>query len=130
MSDTTKIHSHNIGKISTFLSVLCSIHCITTPILAIFLPFFNTHGADWIELAIILLVFALGGTSIRHGYKSHHKNQTPAVIFIVGLIILIAGYVVHEIEIPYLHTSFMILGSTLTAVGQLYNLKLSHIKSH
>lgn len=130
MSDTTKIHSHNIGKISTFLSVLCSIHCIATPILSLFLPFFNTHGADWIELAIILFIIVLGGTSILHGYKGHHKNSTPGIIFLTGLVLLIVGYLIHDLEMGALHTSLMIIGSLFTAVGQLYNLKLSHSKSH
>lgn len=128
MSDNTKIHSHKIGKISTFLSILCSIHCIATPILAIFLPFFNTHGADWIELAIILFIIILGGSSILHGYKGHHGNSKPGIIFLIGLILLMTGYAIHELDLNTVHTGLMIVGSIFTATGQLYNLKLSHTK--
>ncbi len=126
MSEPAKIHSHNIGKISTALSVLCAIHCIATPILALFLPFLDTHSSDWIELALIFFILILGGSSIYHGYKSHHGKTLPAVLFAIGLFLLVIGYLIHSLENQTLHTAVMIIGSLFSAGGQIYNLKLSH----
>lgn len=127
MSEPAKIHSHNIGKISTVLSILCAIHCIATPILALFLPFLDTHSADWVEIALILFILILGGSSIYHGYKGHHGKILPSVLFATGLLFLIIGYIIHGSENQTFHTALMITGSLFSAGGQIYNLKLSHM---
>ncbi len=126
MDQPVKIHSHNIGKISTALTILCSIHCIATPILALFIPFMGTHQSDWVELALIAFIILLGGSSIYHGVKSHHHKRLPAIFFVTGLLFLIIGYFLHAEELQRIHTIMMVTGSTLSAIGQIYNLKLSH----
>ncbi|HUH73489.1 MAG TPA: MerC domain-containing protein [Chitinophagales bacterium] len=126
MDQPAKIHTHNIGKISTALTILCSIHCIATPVLALFLPFFNTHQSDWIELAMIIFIIVLGGTSVYHGFKSHHHKPLPSILFVSGLAILIIGFLLHGDEFQRIHTILTVVGSSLSAVGQIYNLKLSH----
>ena len=126
MNQPAKIHSHNIGKISTALTILCSIHCIATPVLALFIPFFNTHESDWIELSMIVFIILLGGTSVYHGYKSHHHRPLPSILFVSGLLLMIIGYFLHGEEFQKIHTSLTVIGSSLSAAGQIYNLKLSH----
>jgi len=126
MNEPVKAHQHNIGKIGTALSILCSIHCIATPILALFIPALDLHGADWIELAMIAGIVLLGGSSLMHGYKSHHRNLKPGYIFSAGIIFFLLGYLFHDSDIQGLHKTLMICGSILCAGGQIYNLKLSH----
>ena len=129
MDQTAKIHSHNIGKISTALTILCSIHCIATPVLALFLPFFNSHKSDWVELGMILFIIVLGGTSVYHGYKSHHHKALPSILFVSGLVLMIIGYFLHASEFQTIHTTLTVIGSSLSTAGQIYNLKLSHFPS-
>lgn len=126
MDQTAKIHSHNIGKISTALTILCSIHCIATPVLALFIPFMGTHQSDWVELALIAFIILLGGSSIYHGVKSHHHKRLPAIFFVSGLVLMIIGYFLHASEFQKIHTALTVIGSSLSAAGQIYNLKLSH----
>ena len=127
MAISTKGHTHKIGKISTALSILCAIHCVITPILALFLPFIDTHSNGWMEIALIVSVFFLGGSSLLHGYRNHHKKALPGIIFILGMILFIIGLSLHDNSLLLYHTILMIAGGTLSAVGQLYNLKLSHL---
>lgn len=129
MDQTAKIHSHNIGKISTALTILCSIHCIATPILALFIPFMGTHQSDWVELALIAFIILLGGSSIYHGVKSHHHKALPSILFVSGLVLMIIGYFLHASEFQTIHTALTVIGSSLSAAGQIYNLKLSHFPS-
>jgi uncharacterized membrane protein HdeD (DUF308 family) len=126
MDQPAKIHSHNIGKISTALTILCSIHCIATPVLALFIPFMGTHQSDWIELAMIVFIILLGGTSVYHGYKSHHHKPLPSILFVSGLVLMIIGFSLHADEFQNIHTTLTVVGSSLSAAGQIYNLKLSH----
>src|SRR5665647_254470 len=83
-------HKHYSEQITVFLSVLCTIHCILTPILVALLPVVGNYFEQyhWVEYIIILSVFLLGTSSILHGYKYHHQNKFPAYIFFAGLIML------------------------------------------
>lgn len=128
MNTPNKEHKHNIGKISTALTLLCSIHCVATPFLAIFIPVLggHHHGMDWLELAMIAGVVVLGGSSLLHGYKDHHGNSLPAKIFAAGITLLIVGFAIHGLELHILHKSLMISGSLISAFAQIYNLKLNH----
>jgi intracellular septation protein A len=120
-----KEQQHNISKIGTALTLLCSVHCLATPFLALFIPFFNSHDMDWLELAIIGGVVVLGSSSMMHGYKDHHGNKWPLIFFLTGIALLISGFAIHGANLPFLHKALMIIGSLSAAVGQLLNLKLN-----
>ncbi|MCO5249467.1 MAG: MerC domain-containing protein [Chitinophagales bacterium] len=127
MSSSHKTHSHKIGKISTALSILCAIHCVMTPILALFLPFIDTHSDGYFEIALIFAVFFLGGFSLLHGYRNHHHNSLPSILFIVGIVLFVIGLSHHDDSLIAYHTILMVAGGIFSAIGQLYNLKLSHL---
>ncbi|MCO5234289.1 MAG: MerC domain-containing protein [Chitinophagales bacterium] len=126
MDKANHIHSHKIGKISTALSVLCAIHCAATPVLVIFLPFLGNHSSDWFEIAMIVFIIILGGSSILHGLRGHHHNKFPAIFFGVGVILMITGLFLHSEHQTTIHTVVMVTGGIFSAIGQIYNLKLSH----
>jgi len=120
-----KEQQHNISKIGTALTLLCSVHCLATPFLALFIPFFNSHDMDWLELAIIGSVVVLGSSSMLHGYRDHHGNKWPLILFITGISLLIGGFAIHGAQMHLLHKTLMIVGSLSAAAGQLLNLKLN-----
>lgn len=126
MSKSNHNHSHKIGKISTVLSILCAIHCAATPILVIFLPFLGSHGSDWFEIAMIIFIIILGGSSLQHSYKGHHQNIFPAIYFGIGVTLMVIGLFLHSDELTTIHTIVMVTGGIFSAIGQIYNLKLSH----
>ena len=117
--------NHNIGKIGTALTLLCSIHCMVTPFLALFVPFFHTHGIDWLEVAIISGVLILGSGTMWHSYKGHHQNIMPMGIFGVGIVLMLSGMFIHGHSMERLHQFLMIGGSLMSAGAQLWNLKLA-----
>jgi len=125
-------HSHYSEKITVFLSVLCAIHCILTPILVVLMPLaaFYLEQYHWIEYILIGSVFVLGTSSILHGYKEHHQNKMPAYIFFFGLILLVAANLVGHLTDFNNSTLHFIsgIGGIAAGVGQLYNLKLNNSK--
>jgi O-antigen/teichoic acid export membrane protein len=126
VSAPIKETTHNIGKLGTALTLLCSVHCVATPFLALFIPVLNNHGVDWLELAIIAGVIILGSSSLWHGYKGHHGDKRPLSLFAVGVFLLLMGMFTHSLEVEILHRSLMIGGSLLSAVAQIWNLKIGH----
>ena len=126
MSAPTKETTHNIGKLGTALTLLCSVHCVATPFLALFIPVFDHHGIDWLELAIIGGVIILGSSSLWHGFKGHHGDKKPLFLFSAGILLLLIGLFTHSLHVELLHRACMIGGSLLSAGAQIWNLKIGH----
>lgn len=123
------IHKHYPEQITVFLSVLCAIHCIITPILVILLPVAGAYFEQyhWLEYIIIASVFILGTSSILHGYKDHHQNKIPAYIFFGGLMLLFAAAFMRLTFNVHSNFEHLVsgIGGIASGLGQLYNLKLS-----
>lgn len=122
-------HKHYTEQFAVFLSVLCTIHCILTPILVALLPVAGAYFEQyhWVEYVIFLSVFLLGSSSIYHGYKTHHHNPAPAYIFSAGLLLMLSSVFIKLLGFAHadLWHLFGGLGGILSGTAQLYDLKLS-----
>jgi hypothetical protein len=73
-------------------SLICAIHCIVLPLVLTSLPLFginivHNHLFEW---GMIILAFCIGVYALLHGYKTHHKNVLPVLLFTAGFILLTA----------------------------------------
>jgi predicted ABC-type exoprotein transport system permease subunit len=119
---------------SVGLSFLCSIHCIATPIFILFVPFFkNLHEYNtYLEILLLLSVLLLGGSSLIHDFRSHHKKALPVILFLIGFLILVSGHLffhdhsTHEVASSGLDNSSIVIisGSILLFTGQMIGLYL------
>ncbi|MFC4263199.1 MerC domain-containing protein [Ferruginibacter yonginensis] len=71
-------------------SLACAIHCVVLPLLLTSLPLFGVniiHNIvfEWIMIGI---AFSIGVYALLHGFKTHHKNWMPVIVFTIGFIIL------------------------------------------
>jgi uncharacterized membrane protein YfcA len=117
---STVVHWDAIGFTA---STLCAIHCAATPLLLTALPLiglkFLAHPA--IEAAMIVLSLMIGATSLRHGYRKHHRKLTALLILIVGFAMIFTGHFVlpepyGELAIPS--------GAGTVAIAHLVNWRL------
>jgi hypothetical protein len=119
-------HKHQTGKLSLLFSMLCLVHCIATPLLFMVFPFLSMyfHTFHTTEIIILIISFSLGFYSLIHGRKYHYQNFSPLLMFSIGTLLIIG---VHSFVVanPY-NSVIMLVGGVLCAIGQLYNLKLSH----
>lgn len=78
-------------------SLACAIHCAVLPLLLSSLPVFGINIIDNVsfEYFMIFLAFAIGLYALHHGYRKHHHNSTPLVIFTTGILLLFAKQVWH-----------------------------------
>jgi hypothetical protein len=79
-------------------SVACAIHCALLPLVLTSLPVFGIEIIDntGFEIMMIIIAAAIGFYSLYHGYKKHHHQLTPLLIFILGILFLCAKQVWHE----------------------------------
>jgi MerC mercury resistance protein len=82
-------------------SIACAVHCAILPL---FLSGLSVFGVNilhnfWFEGGMILLAFAVGILSLRHGYRRHHRSPVPFLLFSAGMIFLFAKQYWHVYEL-------------------------------
>ena len=129
-------HSHvahdKTTKISLFLSLLCTIHCVITPILLIFLGIYPSINATFqllnnpfIELGIILFSGTLGFYTMWHGFKHHHTIKKPLYLFGIGILFFCIHYIFHGFRInEMVNLFFSLTGSVFILWSQVLNYRL------
>jgi len=81
----------NWDALGVATSIACAIHCAVLPLVLTSLPLFgiNIIHNNFFEAGMITLAFGIGFYSLYHGYKRHHHNISPLLIFSIGFIFLV-----------------------------------------
>lgn len=82
----------NLDALGVTASVLCAIHCAVLPLLMASLPILgvNIIHNTLFEYGMITLAFGIGTAALWHGFNRHHRRLTPWLLFVGGMIFLIA----------------------------------------
>jgi hypothetical protein len=72
-------------------AVACAIHCALLPLFLSSLPLFgiNIIHNIYFEAGMITLAFAVGSFSLFHGFRKHHHQILPLLVFAAGFILLV-----------------------------------------
>lgn len=83
-----KINWDGLGIVT---SIACAIHCVVLPVAFTSVPFFgvNIVHNNLFEWGMIAIAFFVGIYALMHGYKTHHKNKLPLVLFSIGFLFLV-----------------------------------------
>jgi MerC mercury resistance protein len=78
-------------------SLACAIHCAVLPMVLTSLPIFgiNIVNNTAFEYFMILLALFIGCCSLWHGYRKHHHNFMPLLVFFLGGLLLFAKQIWH-----------------------------------
>ena len=108
-------------------SLACAIHCAILPMILTSLPILGVNIIQNLafEYFMIVLAFSIGAYSLWHGYKKHHHSFTPLVVFLVGILFLIAKQVWHENQIPLLSVAVLLI-----VFAHLRNFRLCRVHNH
>lgn len=113
-------------KIGLFLSTLCAIHCLATPLLVLALPVLGeVFHEEWVHILMALFVVPVGLYAFWSGYK-HHRQAKVLGLGIVGLLLVGGASVMphelhHEVVEALGYDVFTIGGSVLLIVAHLLN---------
>ncbi|WP_018615094.1 MerC domain-containing protein [Segetibacter koreensis] len=88
MNKNSKINWDALGIAA---SVACAIHCALLPLLFTSLPLFGINIIEnkIFEIIMVIVAFAIGVYSLYHGWKKHHHNYIPLLVFSAGFILLV-----------------------------------------
>jgi MerC mercury resistance protein len=72
-------------------ALACAIHCAVLPLFLGSLPFLGIEiiHNELFEYGMILLAFFIGATALHHGWKRHHHQALPLLIFSLGFVLLL-----------------------------------------
>lgn len=105
-------------------SVACAIHCAILPLMIGSLSILGIniiHNLAF-ESFMILLAFCIGSISLYYGYRKHHHRLIPMILFIFGVLFLLAKQYWHHYEIWLLPIAVLLI-----IIAHLTNLKFSQL---
>jgi hypothetical protein len=116
-----KVNWDGLGIIT---SLLCAIHCALLPVLLTSLPLFGVNIIHNLlfEWGMIVIAVAVGAISLYHGFIKHHQQWSPAVLFTVGIIFLVAKQLYHSYELWLLLPAV-----ALIVTAHYHNYRLCHL---
>lgn len=117
-----EVQTERWDRIGLFLSGLCAIHCVATPLLVLALPVLgNFFEQEWVHLILALLVVPVGVFAFWSGYK-HHQQIKVFALGLVGLLLVGgASLVPHEWVEVQGHDMVTITGSVFLIAAHLLN---------
>lgn len=108
-------------------SLACAIHCALLPLLLTSLPLFGVNIIHniFFEAGMIGLALCIGTYSLFHGYKKHHHNWLPLIIFYSGIIFLVLKQFFAEYE------SWMLIPAVILIISAHFmNYKFCRVHNH
>jgi MerC mercury resistance protein len=82
-------------------SLACAIHCAVLPLVWTSLPLFgiNIMHNYFFEYFMIGLASVVVTYALWHGYKKHHQNLFPILLFTAGILFVLAKQYRHQYEL-------------------------------
>ena len=101
----------NWDAIGIATSLACAIHCAVLPLVLTSLPLFGMNIVDntGFEYFMIFLACCVGVYSLWHGFRKHHHSFFPIMVFLFGMILLIAKQVWHQYQLWLLPPAVLLI---------------------
>jgi len=92
-------------------SILCAIHCAILPLIVATLPFLGVNIIEnaLFEYGMIGLAFAIGSFALWHGFHKHHRHFGPWLLFLGGMLFLLAKQIWHQYEFRLLPFAIVLI---------------------
>ena len=121
------IHLQSISdKTAISLSLLCTIHCLFAPLLAVLLPSISglTLDDEIFHLWLAFAVIPISAYALTMGCKSHKRYRVLALGGTGLLILVVTAIFGHDLFGETLEKTFTVVGASIIAVGHLWNYRL------
>ncbi len=104
MSDNGINTRINWDALGISASLACAIHCALLPLFLTSLPVlgFNIINNLFFETLMIFAAVAIGCYALYHGFKKHHHNTLPLIIFCCGMLLLFGKQIWHQWQLWFL----------------------------
>src|SRR2546421_8074268 len=108
-------------------SLACAIHCALLPLFLTSLPVLGIELIDnmTFEYTMIFIALGIGSIALLHGFKRHHHNLLPLMIFLGGMVLLFAKQRWHQYQ--YWFLPFAVI---LIILAHLLNFRYCRVHNH
>lgn len=108
-------------------SLVCAVHCAILPLFIASLPLFGVNIIEnhTFEYVMIGLAFVIGIYALWHGYRWHHHNKAPLLLFTIGILCLVLKQIIHEY-----HIIILIPAVIFIVAAHWFNYRLYKNQSH
>jgi hypothetical protein len=104
-------------------SLLCIVHCLLAPALAISIPLISTWAIpNWFHWLMAVIIFPVAFLALWRGFKRHHQGIV-LVLGTVGLFLIGVGLFIHGDNLEFAFTG---LGGLFLVSAHLINLRACH----
>lgn len=114
------LKSLNFDRLGTYASAICAVHCLLTGVALGLLSFagIGFMGSLLADVAFLAIAVIVAIIAIFHGMRRHHSYR-PAMVFALGLFMVVLGHFVFRHEHKATSRGFDIedVASTFFSVG-------------
>ena len=91
----------NWDAIGIFTSLACAIHCAVLPLVISAITVFDVNlvNNELFEWGMIVAACIIGAYALLHGYRKHHHEKLPLVLFFTGMLLLIGKQLWHQYQL-------------------------------
>ncbi|MGZ3768893.1 MAG: MerC domain-containing protein [Bdellovibrio sp.] len=109
-------------KVGIFLSGLCAIHCLITPILLLTMPVWGkVFEEEWVHLMMAVFVAPIGLFAFWSGY-THHKKTRVFALGILGISLVVGASLAPHSWVEFFgHDLITIFGSISLITAHVLN---------
>jgi hypothetical protein len=135
IQDPEELETEVIDKLGVLASAICAVHCMLTPVIALFSPVLSSYfESNLVHLIIFLIAVPLALFAFIVNKKKHGSNM-PLILGLIGITCLSIGLVWayfshssvhhhhHEVMISA-DLIFSFLGGAFLIIGHLQNMRL------
>lgn len=118
-----------LNRTGMALSILCAIHCLATPFLALSLPFLGSYFEHnpWIDFLLLGSGLVMGGGITVHNYIKHHRNLPVLLVVLSGFGFMFTAHFFHH---HWMEMPLVIAGAVLVATGLYFNHRYANHVCH
>jgi hypothetical protein len=120
-------YNSNWDTVGIVTSVACAIHCALLPLFLSSFPLFgiNIIHNIFFEIGMIMIALCIGFYSLYHGYKKHHHNLSPLIIFFCGFVFLVLKQFLVQYE-----TWLLVPAVLLIVSAHYFNFRFCRLHNH
>ncbi len=119
-------HGSYLDRIGIWLSGICMVHCVITPIILVLLPMMTFVRSEWVHLVLACVLPLVAFAAFLPGYR-RHQDKLVIALGLIGLsLIIFAAF--DPLKILNLITEGLVtsIGSIALISGHLRNRRLNH----
>ena len=118
-------------KTAISLSLLCTMHCLVLPLLAVLLPSISALPLtdEIFHVWMVIAVIPISTYALTMGCKNHKRYQIILIGSIGLLVLCVVAFFGHDLLGEELEKAFTVIGAIIIATAHIWNYRLCQLQN-